>query len=63
MKECDSEDEDDEIERIGKKFKVNLNDLQSPNSKALTFLYRIKETSRKKNKAMNMVKQELSNST
>lgn len=42
MKACESSDEEEEIEHIGKKVKVNLNDLQTPNAKALAFLHRMR---------------------
>ena len=63
MNACDSEDEDEEIEKVGRKFKVNLNDLQSANSKALTFLYKVRESDKKKNKAKGIIKSKLEKST
>ena len=57
MYECESSDEDDETEKVGKKYKINLNDLQSPNSKALNFLYKMKSFTKKRERALNMINQ------
>ena len=48
---------------MGKKYKINLNDLESPNSKALSFLHKMKENSRKKSRAYSMIRQQLKKST
>jgi vacuolar-type H+-ATPase subunit I/STV1 len=63
MEECESEDEEEETEKIGNKFRVNLNNMHSPNSKAISFLYRMQEFGRKKERALSMVKEELKKST
>lgn len=52
MKECESSDEDDEVEKIGKKYTINLNNLFTKNSKGLSYVYRYKEETKKKDHAL-----------
>lgn len=55
MKECESSDEEEEMDTIGRNYRVNLNDLYTTNSKAINYLYKMKESTKKKEKAMKLV--------
>lgn len=43
MKQCSSSDDEDQVEKIGKKYLVNLNNLQTKNSKGINYLFKTKE--------------------
>ena len=51
------------MERIGRKYRVNLNNLESPNSKALSFLYKERESNKRRNRALGMIRDKLEAST
>lgn len=63
MSECNSSDDDDEIQRIGKKFVVNLNDHSTRNYKGINYLYKTKEEVKKKSCALQMLGESLKKST
>ena len=63
MYECDSSDEEEEMDAIGKKFRVNLNDLTTPNYRGINYLFKNRQTTLKKERALSMVKEELKKST
>ena len=42
MYECNSSDDEEEVDKISKKYRVNLNDHDTPNFKALSFLNKMK---------------------
>jgi hypothetical protein len=44
------------MESIGKRYRVNLNDLSTSNSKAINYMHKIRESTKKKEKAMILVK-------
>lgn len=44
------------MEKIGKKYRVNLNDLTTPNYKAIHYLFKNRQSNLKKEKALRMVK-------
>jgi len=41
MNQCESSDDDEEIDKISNKYVVNLNDLTSPTSKNINYIYKI----------------------
>lgn len=43
MKECSSSDDEDEVDKIGKKYLVNLNNVHTKNSKGINYLLKSKE--------------------
>lgn len=63
MSECNSSDDDDEIQRIGKKYVVNLNDHSSKNYRGINYLYKIKQEVKKKSCALQMLNEQLKKST
>lgn len=63
MKECESSDSEEEVEKIGNKYLVNLNNLLTCNSKGLSYIYRYKKQVKKKEHVLGLVQEELRRST
>ena len=63
MHECQSSDEDDEVEKIGKKYLVNLNNLFTKNSKGISYVKKYKQESKKKDRTLELLKEQLKRST
>ena len=63
MKECESSDEEDEVEKIGNRYSINLNNLNTENAKGVNYVLKDREERKRKEHTLCLLREGLKRST